>query len=110
MTIFILTSRYVRPLVEVDAKLSDHIAWVTRQYREGRILVSGRQTPPVGGAIVMVAANESEVFRELSSDPFYAEGLADYSCIAFEQTMAPRRSQAYELFIDSTSRVKGVVD
>jgi uncharacterized protein YciI len=98
MKMFILLSTYLRPLDEVDAALSDHIAWVTRGYEEGHILVSGRREPPEGGAVVMRAADEEEVRALLADDPFQARGLARYEVHAFGATDFPRRSAGFQAF------------
>jgi uncharacterized protein YciI len=99
MRMFILLSTYLRPIAEVDAVLPDHIDWVTRQYEEGRFLVSGRRQPPVGGAIVMRARDEDEVAEVLATDPFQRAGLARYDVHMFGATEFPRRSGGFDSFV-----------
>ena len=98
MKMYILISTYTRPLDEVDAVLGDHIEWVTRHYREGRFLVSGRREPPVGGAIVMRARDRDEVDAVLATDPFQRAGLARYEVHEFSATDFPRRSPGFDAF------------
>jgi len=98
MKMFVLISRYQRPLDEVNRSLAQHGAWVQRQYESGRFLVSGRCDPPTGGVIVARAASEQELRAVLTTDPFQQGGLAEYEFFAFEATDFPKRSSAFESF------------
>jgi len=99
MTVFMVASRYLRPLDEVDKDYPGHIAWVTSLYESGTLLVSGRQTPPIGGAMVLLAVDEEEIWTLLDRDPFHQLGHAEYKILAkFESTDFPRRSQEYADF------------
>ncbi len=46
---FALISRYLKPLGDVDRVAPAHREWLGRQVQAGRVLIAGRQDPPVGG-------------------------------------------------------------
>jgi uncharacterized protein YciI len=98
MPMFVLISRFQRPLDEVNHSFASHSAWVQRQYESGRFLVSGRREPPIGGIIVARASSEQELQEVLSTDPYRQKGLAEYDIFAFEATHFPKRSSAFEAF------------
>ncbi|HEY6406744.1 MAG TPA: YciI family protein [Ktedonobacteraceae bacterium] len=104
MRMFVLISRFQRPLDEVNRFLSPHSAWVQRQYESGRFLVSGRREPSIGGIIVARASNEQELREVLTTDPLQQMGLAEYEVFAFEATDFPKRSSAFESFASSLLR------
>ena len=98
MPMFVLISRFQRPLDEVNHSFASHSAWVQRQYESGRFLVSGRREPPIGGIIVARASSEQELQEVLSTDPYRQKGLAEHDIFAFEATDFPKRSSAFEAF------------
>ena len=98
MRMFVLISRFQRPLDEVNHFLAPHSAWVQRHYESGRFLVSGRREPPIGGIIVARASSEQELREVLTTDPLQQMGLAEYEVFAFEATDFPKRSSAFDTF------------
>ena len=98
MRMFVLISRFQRPLEEVNRSAVPHSAWVQQHYESGRFLVSGRREPPVGGIIVARAASEQELREILTTDPLQQLGLAEYEIFAFEATDFPKRSNAFDTF------------
>jgi uncharacterized protein YciI len=96
---FIFTSRYVKPLEDVDVHRDDHIAWITQQVEAGTILISGRQVPPVGGVIILRAANLEEALAIMATDPFQANGVAEYAPTEFTPSGPPSRSPEVEAFL-----------
>ena len=48
---WLLLTRYVRPMPEVDALRADHVAHLERQRDAGRFVAWGRLVPPTGGFI-----------------------------------------------------------
>jgi uncharacterized protein YciI len=100
--LFVATSRYTRPLEEVDAHRPDHMAWLQRHYDEGRMLASGRQDPPVGGVLVLRAPDAAAARELLAGDPYVAAGVAAYEVTGFTPTPAPLRSAALEAFLVGT--------
>ncbi len=104
MRMFVLISRYQRPLDEVNRTLPQHGQWVQQQYESGRFLVSGRCEPPTGGIIVARASSEQELRAVLSTDPFQQKGLAEYEVFAFDATDFPKRSSAFDTFASTPLR------
>ena len=98
MRMFVLISRFQRPIDEVNLSFASHSAWVQRQYESGRFLVSGRREPSIGGIIVARASDEQELREVLTSDPYQQKGLAEYEIFAFDATDFPKRSSAFDTF------------
>ncbi len=98
MRMFVLISRFQKPLDEVNRSFALHSAWVQRQYEAGRFLVSGRREPPIGGIVVARASSEQELRELLTTDPYQQQGLAEYEIFAFEATDFPKRSHAFDTF------------
>lgn len=104
MQMFVLISRFQKPLDEVNRSFASHSAWVQRQYESGRFLVSGRREPPIGGIIVARASNEQELREVLSTDPYQQKGLAEYEIFAFDAAEFPKRSSAFDTFASEPMR------
>ena len=83
---FLLLSRYVKPLDEVDRWLPEHRAFLDRHYAAGHFIVSGPQEPRAGGVILVADMDRTKVEAILAEDPFAREGLAQYEIIAFRGT------------------------
>ncbi len=96
---YILVSTYTEPTEVVNTRLDAHRAWLVGHYRSGRILVSGRRNPPMGGVIVVRAESAEEVAELLADDPYVRDGLVSYEVIAFDETPLPHRSPAVEAFL-----------
>jgi uncharacterized protein YciI len=104
MQMFVLISRFQRPLDEINRSLAPHSEWVQRHYESGRFLVSGRREPPIGGIIVARASSEQELRELLTTDPLQQLGLAEYEVIAFGATDFPKRSSGFEAFASGPLR------
>lgn len=104
MRMFVLISRFQKPIEEVNHTLPLHSAWVQRQYEVGRFLVSGRREPPIGGIVVARADSEQELREILTSDPYQQRGLAEYEIFAFEDSEFPKRSSAFDAFASEPVR------
>ena len=98
MRMFVLLSRFQKPLEEVNRFLTTHSVWVQQHYESGRFLVSGRREPPTGGVIVARAESEQELREILAMDPLQEMGLVEYEIVAFEATAFPKRSGAFDAF------------
>lgn len=83
---FLLLSRYVKPIEEIDRVLPEHRAFLNRYYKTGLFIVSGPQEPRVGGVIVTADAPRSEIDAALAEDPFLREGVSEYEIIEFKVT------------------------
>lgn len=104
MRMFVLISRFQRPLDEINRSFTLHSAWVQRQYEAGRFLVSGRRDPAIGGIVVARASSEQELREVLTTDPYQQRGLAEYEIFAFEAADFPKRSSAFDTFASEPIR------
>lgn len=85
---FLLLSRYVKPLEEADRWLPEHREFLDRHYAAGDFVVSGPREPREGGVIVTVDMDRARVEAILAEDPFQREGVSTYEIIAFRSTKA----------------------
>ena len=104
MHMFVLISRFQKPLDEINHFLVPHSAWVQQHYESGRFLVSGRREPPIGGIIVARASSEQELREILTADPIQQMGLVEYDIFAFDATDFPKRSSAFDAFASTPLR------
>ncbi|MDE7420276.1 MAG: YciI family protein [Muribaculaceae bacterium] len=84
---FIAILTYKKPLEGVDRFLQAHRDYLAEHYATGDFIMSGPQTPRVGGVIVMKAENQSVVDTIIAQDPFKVNGIADYQIVEFTPTM-----------------------
>jgi uncharacterized protein YciI len=96
---FLLISKYLVGIKEVEGRLPQHGAWVEKGYEDGRILLSGRLVPPEGGAIVARGDDREEVEKWIEGDPFHVHGIAEYQVFELGATDFPRRSEAFDAFV-----------
>ena len=104
MRMFVLISRFQKPIEEVNLTFPLHSAWVQQNYEAGRFLVSGRREPPIGGIVVARAESEQELRELLKTDPYQQRGLAEYEIFSFEATDFPKRSSAFDSFASQPLR------
>jgi len=83
----VIVLRYIVPIEEVDRRMADHVAWLTRGYAEGIFLASGRQVPRIGG-IILTRGHKREVEALAATDPFVSSGAAAAEVIEFTASMA----------------------
>jgi uncharacterized protein YciI len=83
---FLLLSRYVKPLDEVERWLPEHRAFLDRHYAAGHFIVSGPLEPRTGGVIVAADMDRANVDAILADDPFRREGVAEYNVVEFRAT------------------------
>jgi len=95
---FLLLSRYVKPMDEVDRLIPEHRAFLDRYYASGLFIVSGPQEPRVGGVIVTADAPRETIDAALAEDPFVRERVSEYEIVEFTATKrAERFMKALEL-------------
>ncbi|GKV74806.1 YciI family protein [Pseudarthrobacter sp. NCCP-2145] len=99
MRLFIATSTYTAPIDVIEATLGEHVAWVVDGYKSRRTLVSGRQAPPVGGAMVFLAEDPEDAQLICDSDPFVRDGLATYDIVEIVPSEGTRRSPEFSAFL-----------
>jgi uncharacterized protein YciI len=83
---FVLELTYTAPFEQVDALMSDHMAWVDAQYATGVFLASGRKRPRDGGVILAVATSREEIEAVAAEDPFARGGVCTYRITEFAAT------------------------
>lgn len=93
---FILNSKYVKSLEEVDRYLEVHKAFLEKYYKSGHFICSGRKEPRTGGIILCRAESREEVETILSQDPFMQEGVSEYEIIEF---ISSKYAEAFEVFV-----------
>ncbi|MCH4541873.1 YciI family protein [Ochrobactrum sp. A-1] len=84
---FIVDLNYIVSLDRVDAAISDHVAFLKKNYASGVFLTSGRKVPRTGGIIIAVAENKGQLLSILDEDPFLKLGLAQYTITEFVPSM-----------------------
>lgn len=102
---FVLVSRYMLPADQVDALIPRHSEWIARHYASGRILVSGRREPAIGGVIVAYGNSLAEIREWITADPFVINGAAEYEIVPFTATDYPKRSDAFDTFAAAAARL-----
>lgn len=83
---FVILVTYKKPLEEVEKYLAAHRAFLDRHYADRTLLCSGAQHPRTGGVILCRAADRAAAEALTHEDPFYTNGIADYTIIEFAAT------------------------
>jgi uncharacterized protein YciI len=76
--LWLLLTRYVRPLADVDALRSEHLAHLERQRVAGHFLAWGRLVPPSGGFILARGLDRTALDAVLAEDPYTVAGVAEW--------------------------------
>lgn len=84
MIMLFAISKYTKPLAEVDVYRPAHHAYIKSLLAEGKLLMTGRQNPAIGGVIIAGVKSKEEFEKILAEDPFAKEGMAEYQIIEFE--------------------------
>lgn len=84
---FIAILTYKKSLEEVDCYLQAHRDYLSEHYAAGDFIMSGPQTPRVGGVIIINAESVAAVDSIIAQDPFKINGIADYQIVEFTPTM-----------------------
>lgn len=85
---FLLRATYNRPIEEVDQLLEEHKAWIMKNFEAGRILLTARQEPLVGGLIPAAGGTVDDMWAMLEEDPFKSSGMADYEVLEYAPVRA----------------------
>ena len=85
---FLLLNEYTVDETTLDTARPAHTAWFGEQVRAGRVVMAGRQVPPVGGVIVINAETRSEAEEFARLDPYSVAGFASYRVIEFNAGVA----------------------
>lgn len=80
---FVIELSYKVDLSQIDAHMTEHVAFLRRHYDAGTFVMSGRKVPRDGGIILAVGHDRDALDALIRQDPFVARGLADYRLIEF---------------------------
>jgi uncharacterized protein YciI len=98
---FVIELSYKVDLVEIDAHMAAHVAFLEQHYLAGTFLVSGRKIPRDGGIIIAAGKSRSELEEIMRQDPFCRLGLADARVVEFQ---ASQRAADIQARIDAEPR------
>lgn len=76
--VWLLLTRYVRPLADVDALRSEHVAHLERQRAAGHFLAWGRLVPATGGFVLARGLDRAALDAILAEDPYTVGGVAEW--------------------------------
>ena len=77
-SLWLLLSRYVRPLGEVDSLRPDHLEHLRRQRAAGHFLGWGRLVPPTGGFVLARGVDRATLDAVIAEDPYTVGGVAEW--------------------------------
>ena len=83
---YVVTLDYFRPIAEVEALLTAHIAWLDRLFDAGVVMAAGRKDPRTGGMLLVKEMAREELDAMLAEDPFVA--VAHYAVTKVNITRA----------------------
>ena len=98
---FVVELTYKVDLVEIDAHMKEHVAFLNKHYAAGTFLVSGRKIPRDGGIIIAVGKSKDQIQAIIEQDPFSRLGLADFRIIEFR---ASQRAKDIQKRVDAEPR------
>jgi uncharacterized protein YciI len=81
--VFVIELTYKVDLLEIDAHMAAHVAFLKKYYASGNFLISGRKIPRDGGIILAVGKSRKQIQAIIEEDPFHELGLADFRIIEF---------------------------
>jgi uncharacterized protein YciI len=84
--VYLMISKYLRPLDEVDDARDEHMAFLAGLEERGLVVTAGRQDPPNGGVILFDVDTEAEALELIAEDPYVKKGLAAYQATGWKPT------------------------
>ena len=82
---YIVLLNYKKPSEDVETVRGIHREFLDTLYARNILLASGPQVPKTGGVLVARGGrSKDELMETLKADPFYTEGIADYTIIEFD--------------------------
>ncbi|WP_203812781.1 YciI family protein [Paractinoplanes tereljensis] len=82
-----MISKYLVSLEEVDKARDEHLAFLDGLVKSGKLVIAGRQNPPVGGLVMIEAETEDEARALMADDPYVQRGLAEYTATGFRPSL-----------------------
>jgi uncharacterized protein YciI len=85
--VYVMISKYLAPVDEVDKVREAHLAFLDGLVQRGKLVIAGRQDPPVGGLVMIEADTEAEARELMADDPYLKHGLAEYTATGFRPSL-----------------------
>lgn len=83
---YLMISKYLAPLDQVDTVRDDHSAYLDGLERRGLLVAAGRQAPPTGGVVLFDVDTEAEARALIADDPYVKAGVAEYTAVGWRPT------------------------
>ncbi|MCF8262597.1 MAG: YciI family protein [Melioribacteraceae bacterium] len=80
---FVVEIIYKASIDKIQETRPEHREHLQTGYKNGMLLMSGPQTPQIGGILIARANSMEEVADFCSKDPYTQKGLAHYQYIEF---------------------------
>jgi uncharacterized protein YciI len=84
--VYLMISRYLVPLPEVDQVRDEHLAFMDGLEADGLMVAAGRQDPPVGGIVLLNVGDEARAREIMADDPYLRRGVAEYTPVGWLPT------------------------
>jgi len=81
--VYLMISKYSVPIEQVDKIRDAHLAFLDGLDAQGLVVTAGRQSPPVGGVVVLNVEDEARARELISQDPYVLAGFAEYAATGF---------------------------
>ncbi len=81
---YVVVLKYVKPIEEVNRVVAPHRAYLDTLLESGVLIASGPQNPRTGGVFLIKGIERTELDKHIENDPFFIEGIAEYSVIDFD--------------------------
>ncbi|MFZ4929985.1 YciI family protein [Chryseobacterium sp. Mn2064] len=94
---FIISLTYKSSIESVEQLIPQHNIFLSKYYKSGHFIASGRKEPRTGGIIIANAKSKEVIEKIISEDPFYIHQVADYEITAFIPT---KYNENFKLFIE----------
>ena len=91
---FMVITKYVKDIEEVDRWLPAHSAFLDRYYARKKVIFSGRRNPRTGGAILFRVDERAEL-----DDPFRINGVTECEVCEIIPT---KYDEAFAIFAERT--------
>lgn len=88
-------SNYTKSLDEVNQYRDQHIDYLKHLISANKLLVAGRQAPPIGAVIIAKNISLEEFKTILAKDPYTQAGVADYQIIEFNPALCDEGFKAF---------------
>jgi uncharacterized protein YciI len=82
--VYLMISTYIAPTDQVDEARAAHLAFLDELERAGVLVSAGRQSPPVGGVLLLNVETEAQAHELLTDDPYVRQGLAEYTATGWQ--------------------------